>query len=55
MKILFIGDIYGNPGLQIYNEKIQSLKHELNPDILIVNGENAHHGRGINLKIYKEL
>lgn len=55
MKILFIGDIYGNPGLQIYNEKIQSLKHELKPDILIVNGENAHHGRGINLKIYKEL
>lgn len=55
MKILFIGDLYGKPGLDILTEKMPELKETYKPNLIIANAENAHYGRGINLKIYKEL
>ncbi|HOI85705.1 MAG TPA: TIGR00282 family metallophosphoesterase [Acholeplasmataceae bacterium] len=55
MKVLFIGDIYGKPGLDMLVEHIGSLKETYKPHLIIANAENAHQGRGINLKIYKEL
>lgn len=55
MKVLFIGDLYGKPGLDILQEVLPELKSTYKPNIIILNAENAHHGRGINLKIYKEL
>lgn len=55
MKILFIGDIYGRPGLDILADHLSELKDTYRPNLIIANGENAAHGRGINLKIYKEL
>jgi len=55
MKVLFIGDIYGKSGLDILNLYLPLMKEEFKPNIIIVNAENAANGRGINLKIYKEL
>jgi len=55
MKILFVGDIYGRPGLDMFTEHLNELKQVHKPNIIIVNGENAANGRGITLKIYKEL
>lgn len=55
MKILFIGDIYGNPGISVLEEVLPSLKEQYNPNLIIVNGENIANGRGINKKIYKQL
>ncbi|MDY0074761.1 MAG: TIGR00282 family metallophosphoesterase [Acholeplasmataceae bacterium] len=55
MKVLFIGDIYGKPGLDILSEKLPELKATYKPHLIIVNAENAHYGRGITQKIYKEL
>jgi metallophosphoesterase (TIGR00282 family) len=55
MKVLFIGDIYGRPGLDMLNEHLPDLKSRFKPNVIIANGENASHGRGISLKIYKEL
>jgi len=55
MKILFIGDIYGKPGLDMLNLHLDELKKTYKPNVIIVNAENAHFGRGINLRIYKEL
>ncbi|MBU1141760.1 MAG: TIGR00282 family metallophosphoesterase [Firmicutes bacterium] len=55
MKILFIGDIYGKPGLEILANRLPELKDTYHPNLIIANAENASHGRGINLKIYKEL
>ncbi len=55
MKILFVGDIYGDSGREIFFENIQRLKKEHNINLVIVNGENIAHGRGITEKIYKEL
>lgn len=53
MRLLFIGDIYGRSGREALAEYLPVLKNKLSPDAIIVNGENAAHGRGINEKICK--
>lgn len=56
MKILFIGDVYGETGRSMLKESLPILKKEYKYDFLIVNGENSsNNGRGIDLKIYKEF
>jgi len=55
LKILAIGDIYGKPGRDILKNFIVDLRKKYNPTIVIVNGENSAHGRGINTKIYQEI
>ena len=55
MRILFVGDIYGIRGLKAFSYFLPKIKAEYKPHIIIVNGENAANGRGINKKIYKEL
>lgn len=55
MRILFIGDIVGQLGRKILTSKIGQLKQQYQPNLIIVNGENAAHGRGITEKIYKEM
>jgi len=55
MKILFIGDIYGRPGIDMLTEHLNDLKQSYKPNIIMINGENAANGRGMTLKIYKEL
>lgn len=47
-KILFIGDLVGDPGRAIFQKHIQRLRDAHNPDMVIVNGENsAPDGRGV--------
>ena len=55
MKVLFIGDVYGKPGLDMLNLHLEELKKTFKPNVIIANAENAHYGRGINLKLYKEM
>ena len=55
MKILFIGDIYGDPGIDYLLENIQLLRQTYQPNLIIANAENAANGRGITKKIYKKL
>lgn len=56
MKILFIGDIYGEPGRKMVKEYLPYLKNTYKPNLIVVNGENsANNGRGIKEEYYKEL
>ena len=55
MNILFIGDIVGKPGRRIVKDLIASLKQQYQIEIVIVNGENSAHGKGITPKIYQEF
>lgn len=55
MKILFIGDIYGDSGIEYLLENIQNLRQTYQPNLIIANAENAANGRGITKKIYKKL
>jgi len=52
MKLLFIGDVVGKEGRNALLEHLPSLKEEYQYDILVINGENAAHGKGITKKIY---
>ena len=55
MKILFIGDLYGDPGIDMIETYLPELKQTHKPNLVIVNAENAAHGRGITKTIYKKL
>lgn len=55
MRVLFVGDLYGQKGLDTFKLFLPKVKEEYRPNIIIVNGENAANGRGITKKIYKEL
>lgn len=55
MKVLFIGDIVGDIGLDAVEKYLPRLKRKYNVDVVIANGENAAKGRGITKSIYQEL
>lgn len=55
MKVLFIGDIVGDIGLDAVEKYLPRLKRKYDVDVVIANGENAAKGRGITKAIYQEL
>ncbi len=55
MKILFIGDIVGKPGREIVQKLLPGLRQQEGIHLVIANGENAAHGRGITHEIVEEL
>lgn len=55
MRILFIGDIMGRAGREALEKYLPNLKRDLKPDVVIVNGENAAHGKGITEKFCQEF
>jgi 2',3'-cyclic-nucleotide 2'-phosphodiesterase len=55
MRILFIGDILGQPGRRIVKEALPLLRAELQPDLVLANGENAAAGFGITPALVEEL
>jgi len=48
MKILFIGDIVGKAAREKVKNNINVIKRKYNPDITIVNAENATGGYGLS-------
>jgi metallophosphoesterase (TIGR00282 family) len=55
VKLLFIGDIVGQPGREAVNRLVPRLRHEWGLDAVIANGENAAAGSGITPKLASEL
>jgi metallophosphoesterase (TIGR00282 family) len=55
MKILFIGDIFGQPGRRITKQVLPGLREEFQPDLILANGENAAAGFGITPALVEEL
>ncbi|MEK7148961.1 MAG: TIGR00282 family metallophosphoesterase [Patescibacteria group bacterium] len=55
MNILFFGDVIGRPGREALRYIIPLWKKEYAPDIVIANGENISHGKGISERTIKEL
>lgn len=47
VKLLFIGDIVGEPGRRAVKHLLPVLRARLAPDVVIANGENAAGGAGI--------
>lgn len=55
IRILFLGDIVGEPGRKAVMGRLASLREEEEIDFVVVNGENSAGGRGITPKIAIDL
>jgi metallophosphoesterase (TIGR00282 family) len=55
IRILFLGDIVGEPGRKAVIEQLPIFKQTESLDFIIVNGENAAGGKGITPKIAIDL
>ena len=54
-RILFIGDVFGQPGRRILKQTLPDLVEEFSPDLVLANAENAAGGFGITPALVEEL
>lgn len=47
IRVLFVGDVYGKPGLETVKKLLPGLCRSLQSDFCIVNGENTEQGKGL--------
>jgi len=55
MNILFFGDIVGKIGRKALAQTLPGLKKRFKPDLILANGENLAHGKGLTPKVVKEV
>lgn len=55
IRIFFVADIVGEPGLTFLNSFLPALTDKYKADFVIANAENSHDGRGTNDVIIKNL
>ncbi len=55
LRILFLGDIVGEPGRNAVISRLKAIKEAEAVDFIVANGENAAAGRGITPKIAIDL
>src|SRR5918995_4192670 len=55
VKLLFVGDVVGAPGRRTLAALLPELRRRHQPDWVIVNGENASGGIGLNARNAEEL
>lgn len=55
MNILYVGDVMGEPGLQLIEKELVGLRRELSVDVVIAQAENVTNGKGINLADFWRL
>ena len=55
MKILAVGDIVGENGVQKLKQELPRIRQDENIDFVIVNAENSAGGMGITTKIFDDL
>lgn len=55
MKVLFIGDIVGEPGRLAVKETLRELTRNTQFDFIIANGENTSGGKGLTKDVAEEL
>ncbi len=55
MKLLFIGDIVGEPGRHVVRQLLPKLRQALEIDMVVANGENAAGGAGITVNTANEI
>jgi hypothetical protein len=55
MRLLFVGDIVGKPGREIFRRAMPWLRNRHDPDLVIVNVENAAGGSGVTRETAEEI
>ncbi|MDP3314575.1 MAG: YmdB family metallophosphoesterase, partial [Devosia sp.] len=46
MRLLFLGDVVGRSGRDAVTDRLAGLVQKHRFDFVVINGENASHGRG---------
>lgn len=54
-NVLFIADVVGKPGMKVFEKHLQELLQNYNPDLFIINGENAFNGKGLTENLVKRF
>ena len=55
MKLLYFGDVFGRPGREAVKTAMSRLVPQHSIDFVVINGENACHGRGILPEMCEEF
>tara|TARA_B100000683_G_scaffold211374_1_gene206103 strand:- start:82 stop:912 length:831 start_codon:yes stop_codon:yes gene_type:complete len=55
MRVLFLGDVIGRPGLTAVTSDVSRIREELEVDLVFANGENANNGFGLTAKQAKAI
>lgn len=55
VKILYIGDVMGEVGLQVVEQVVPELRHEKQIDVVIAQAENVSEGKGLKLADLERL
>jgi calcineurin-like phosphoesterase len=55
IKILLIGDIFGNKGIEAVESCVPKLRSQLNLDLVIANAENTTNGKSLNKADFNKL
>ena len=55
LRVAFLGDVVGEPGRRAFANAVPVLRRDRAANVIIVNGENARHGRGLHPDGYDEL
>ena len=55
LKILFFGDISGEPGRDAVKKALPELQKSEQPDLVLANVDNIAHGKGVTVKTLEEM
>ena len=55
MRLLFLGDVVGRTGREAVSERLPGLIDRYRFDFVVINGENASHGRGLTEGHFHDL
>ena len=55
MRLLFLGDVVGRTGRDAISERLPGIIAQYGFDFVVINGENASHGRGLTENHYNDL
>ena len=55
MKLLFLGDVVGEAGVVILEQRLYKLKRKYEIDFTIINGENSEIGNGVSEQSFRRL
>ena len=56
MRILLVGDVVGDPGVTLVEDRLHELRTEMAADVVVLNGENAaRNGVGITARLVRRL
>jgi calcineurin-like phosphoesterase len=55
LKVIMIGDVVGDPGLEVLESRLPALIQEEAADLVVVNGENAAEGFGLTAETLRRI